>query len=269
MQEILRSIDKSNYAPISIEDCAANWTWARDIPYRDGEQDDYMRERCKLDVYYPKDRKGVPTVVFFHGGGLTGGNKSIREQEKLLGCCFVTANYRLSPRAKCPAYFEDTAAAAAWAKRNAARFNGDPNNIFVTGESAGAYLTAVLATMPKYLGMFGLKPEDFNGYMPISGEMITHFTVRAERGIPNTVQIVDEYAPLSHVRPDLPPFMMVTGQTGLEIDCRPADNKLMRDALLFCGNKTCEYYELPHLSHETVWPAAFPYMLDFIKKYMR
>ena len=36
-----------------------------------------MKERCKLDLYQPTDKKGFATVVWFHGGGLRGGKKSI------------------------------------------------------------------------------------------------------------------------------------------------------------------------------------------------
>lgn len=205
MSAQLPSIDKNTYGAISISDFAEKWTVEKDIPYRDEPMDDYMRQRCKLDVYYPTDRKNVPALVYFHGGGITSGDKTgVIEQYKLLGCAIFSANYRLSPNVKCPEYLRDAAAAAAWVKRNASRFNADPGNIFVTGASAGAYLTSVLCTMPKYLGEFGLTPHDFNGYMPISGEMITHFTIRAERGIDKTVQIVDEYAPLSYVSKDLP-----------------------------------------------------------------
>ena len=40
-------------------------------------------------------------------------------------------------------------------------------------------------------------------------------------------------------------------------------------AMVACGNKTAEYYELPNLTHGTVWTAAFPYMVDFIRKHLR
>ena len=54
-----------------------------DIPYRDGEgTTDYMKERCRLDVYYPLEKKGYSTVVWFHGGGLKAGNRSVPKQLK-------------------------------------------------------------------------------------------------------------------------------------------------------------------------------------------
>ncbi|MGD9329069.1 MAG: hypothetical protein PVH48_08905 [Cyclobacteriaceae bacterium] len=41
-----------------------------DIFYRDASVEpvtDYMKERCVLDIYYPKNKQGFPTVVWFHG----------------------------------------------------------------------------------------------------------------------------------------------------------------------------------------------------------
>ncbi|MBL1213734.1 MAG: hypothetical protein HND52_10295 [Ignavibacteriae bacterium] len=37
------------------------------------KEDDYLNERCRLDLYYPKNRSGYPTVVWFHGDGLKAG----------------------------------------------------------------------------------------------------------------------------------------------------------------------------------------------------
>ena len=72
-----------------------------DISYRTAEeaqQDEYIAERCKLDVYYPENRTDFTTVVWFHGGGITGGNKSIPEKLKEKGIAVVVVNYRLSPK---------------------------------------------------------------------------------------------------------------------------------------------------------------------------
>ncbi|RZK08250.1 MAG: alpha/beta hydrolase, partial [Flavobacterium sp.] len=41
------------------------------------KSDDYIKERCILDIYYPENSKDFPTVVWFHGGGLTQGEKEI------------------------------------------------------------------------------------------------------------------------------------------------------------------------------------------------
>ena len=49
-----------------------------DLNYRIGTNDPYALERCVLDLYLPKN-KDFATVVWFHGGGLTGGKKYIPE----------------------------------------------------------------------------------------------------------------------------------------------------------------------------------------------
>jgi len=55
-----------------------NYTTLENINYYPesvSETDEYIKERCVLDLYYPEEKNGYPTVVWFHGGGLTGGNK--------------------------------------------------------------------------------------------------------------------------------------------------------------------------------------------------
>ena len=56
--------------------CLALAQVARDIPFVSASDDAYRVERCKLDVYAPEGAKDLPVVVWFHGGGLTGGEKT-------------------------------------------------------------------------------------------------------------------------------------------------------------------------------------------------
>ncbi len=66
--------------------------------YGENLSDSYQSERCKLDLYYPNGIKNFPTVVWFHGGGLKAGNKSVPEQLKRKGIAVVAVNYRLYPK---------------------------------------------------------------------------------------------------------------------------------------------------------------------------
>ena len=68
----------------------------KDLSYiPDAEADAYRKERCKLDVYYPAGKKDFPTIVWFHGGGLEGGNKHIPRELMNRGFAVVAVNYRL------------------------------------------------------------------------------------------------------------------------------------------------------------------------------
>ena len=87
--------------------------------------DEYIKNRCVLDIYYPSDLKNFSTIVWFHGGGLTGGEKEIPGALKGKGFAVVGVNYRLSPKVKAPAYIEDAAAAVAWVFKNISNYGGD------------------------------------------------------------------------------------------------------------------------------------------------
>lgn len=51
----------------------------QDISYiTPNDSSSYRKERCKLDLYLPKSQKTFKTLVWFHGGGLTGGEKEIQ-----------------------------------------------------------------------------------------------------------------------------------------------------------------------------------------------
>ena len=90
------------------------YTTTEDILYRSGKLTDYLRERCRVDVYHPKNKKDFSTVVWFHGGGLKAGKRSVPKALQGKGIAVVAVNYRLHPTVKAPAYIEDAAAAVAW-----------------------------------------------------------------------------------------------------------------------------------------------------------
>ena len=61
---------------IAQENAGHGYLIERGLPYHQ-DAGEYAAERCVLDFYYPADIKGFPTVVWFHGGGLEGGQKEI------------------------------------------------------------------------------------------------------------------------------------------------------------------------------------------------
>ncbi|MGF1582604.1 MAG: alpha/beta hydrolase [Gemmataceae bacterium] len=181
----------------------------------------YAKEQCRLDVYYPTDKKNFATVVWFHGGGLKSGKrrgviaKGFADRFTSEGHAVVLVSYRFSPKVKHPVYIEDAAAAVAWTIKNIGKMGGDPKKVFVSGHSAGGYLTAMVGLDEKYLAKHKLSTKDIAGLMPVAGQMVTHSTVRAERGIPKTRPIIDEFAPCYHVRQDAPPCICFAGDNDL------------------------------------------------------
>lgn len=192
--------------------------YTADLSYKVGDAlSEYEKERCKLDLYLPTKVKDFPVVVWFHGGGLTGGGKYGGDTTKVAqtwvkeGIAVASVNYRLSPKVKFPAYVEDAAAAVAWVQKNIAAHGGDAKRVFIGGHSAGAYLSLMLGMDPKYLTAAGVEPGSIAGLIPVSGQTMTHFTVREERGLDKDAVIADEAAPIHFTRADAPPMLLLMG----------------------------------------------------------
>jgi acetyl esterase/lipase len=240
----------------------------KDLLYRTQEEaqtNEYIAERCRLDLYYPADTKGFTTVVWFHGGGITGGSKFTPEKFKEQGIAVIAVNYRLHPKVKCPKYIEDAAAAVAWTFKNIEKYGGDPTKIVVSGHSAGGYLTSMVGLDKKWLAVYGIDANDIAMLIPFSGHTITHMTVRKERGIPDTQPIVDEYAPLYHVRSDAPPLILITGDRELEMLGRYEENAYMWRMMKIAGHTKTKLYELDSFNHGRMASPACEVLLDEIK----
>lgn len=239
------------------------------IPYYNAsinKADGYINERCALDIYYPKNAKGFATIVWFHGGGLTGGSKEIPSALKEQGVAVVGVNYRLYPKVKSPGYIEDAAAAVAWVFNNIKSYGGDPSLIFVSGHSAGGYLASMVGLDKRWLNSHNIEANSIAGLIPFSGHTITHFTVREERGIEGTQAIVDDLAPLYYVRADAPPLLLITGDRELELLGRYEENAYMMRMMKIVGHKETQLYELDGYDHGGMAAPAFPLLLQEVRR---
>lgn len=243
---------------------AASKRVAENVPYYSGtviNNNTYVRERAVLDVYCPESKEGLPTVVWFHGGGLSGGEKSIPEALKAKELCIVAPNYRLYPKVKSPTYIEDAAAAVAWVFNNIEHYGGDSSLIFVSGHSAGGYLASMIGLDKKWLSAHNIDADDIAGLIPFSGHTITHMTVRQERGIGGKQPVVDELAPLYHVRSDAPPLLLITGDREKEMLGRYEENAYMMRMMKIVGHRQTRLLELDGYGHNMTEP-AFPLLIE-------
>jgi len=240
----------------------------KDISYVSGsETDTYRLERCKLDIYYPENKKDFSTIVWFHGGGMEGGNKFIPKELREQGFAVVAVNYRLSPKAKNPAYIEDAAEAVAWVFKNIKKYGGRKDHIFVSGHSAGGYLSLILAMDKKYMAAYGANADSVAAYLPVSGQTVTHFTIRKERGLPDGIPVVDEYAPVNKARKETAPLVLITGDKHLEMAARYEENALLEAVLKSIGNKKVTLYEMQGFDHGQVLGPACCLIADYVKRF--
>jgi acetyl esterase/lipase len=122
-----------------------------------------------LDVYYPKGtEKPLPAIINIHGGGYVYGTK---EENKYYcmdlarrGFTVVNFSYSLAPKAKFPVPVIETNEVMNWVCSNAAGYFIDLNNIFFTGDSAGAQIASqysAIVTNLEYAALFGFNVPDF------------------------------------------------------------------------------------------------------------
>ncbi len=234
----------------------------KDISYYDADfpqtgNREYLQNRCKLDLRTPDGKKGFPTLIWFHGGGITGGSKHYPPGIDSNQIAVATVNYRLSgDKAQCPDYIYDAAAAVAWVLKHIEEYGGDPQMVYVSGHSAGGYLAAMTALAPKYLNSFGADPKQLAAVLPVSGQMTTHFQVLNERRKkdPSTPQILlDEYAPIANASKDAPPMILIVGDTDIEWPARVEENQLLEARLRRnFGDKSVRCLAFPSFNHGTV-----------------
>jgi len=249
---------------------AADYKTDTNIAYRDGStQTEYQREACRLDIYYPTEVAEFPTVVWFHGGGLMAGKREVPEGLKEQGIAVIAVGYRLSPKVKSPAYIEDGAAAVAWTIKNISRYGGSPKRVFVSGHSAGGYLTSMVGLDKRWLAAHQIDADQLAGLIPYSGHTITHFTIRAERGIDGKQPIVDDLAPLYHVRKDAPPLLLITGDRELEMLGRYEETAYLWRMMQVVGHPNTELYELDGYNHRQMAVPAHPLLVQFVKKIVK
>lgn len=239
------------------------------ILYRDSITeilDNYASENCQLDLYYPSNKKDFATVVWFHGGGLSGGKKEIPELLKNQGFAVAGVEYRKNPKVKCPVYIEDAAAAVAWVFNNISSFGGNPEKVFLSGHSAGGYLDLMVGMDKKWLAKHRIDAGRIAGLLPLSPQVITHYKIRKERGIEDTQPVIDEFAPIFHIRKDLPPIVIITGDRKLEMLGRYEENAYFTRMIKLTGHANTKLFELDGFGHSAMKEPGLYLLNDELKK---
>lgn len=243
----------------------AQYNQVNDISYA-ASDNSYAQERCKLDVYYPTKQKDAPVVVWFHGGGIEGGNKYIDEELKNSGLVVVAANYRLLPKASIDECLDDAAAAVAWTFKNIEKYNGSKRKIFIAGHSAGGYLLDIIGLDKKWLAKYGINADEIAGLIPFSGQCITHYNIRKQQGIGPLQATIDQYAPLTYIRPDAPPMVIISGDRELELYGRYEEQAYFWRMLKLVGHLDATLYEMQGYDHGAMPHPAYHILKNHIKR---
>lgn len=115
--------------------------------------------RNRLDIHRKGAPRGAPVLVYVHGGGFIMGDKTspgspfydnIGQWSAQQGYIGVTLTYRLAPANHWPCGPEDMSLAVRWLRANIAAHGGDPEKIFLLGQSAGAVHVAAYTAHTRF-----------------------------------------------------------------------------------------------------------------------
>lgn len=105
-----------------------------------------------LHIYTPESEGELPAVVFIHGGGFIGGSTAAVENPckalaEKAGAVVISVDYRLAPEYPFPAGLTDCFDAVKWVHQHAAEIRVNPQQIAISGDSAGGNLATVCTLM--------------------------------------------------------------------------------------------------------------------------
>lgn len=195
--------------------------------------------RQVLDVYAPVTEKPFPVLIAVSGGGWRQGSKDwiahLGGYFSGQGFGVVTVDHRLYPEFEPQEQAQDIAEAIRWVIAHIADYGGNPEQIFVTGHSAGGHLTMLAALHPDYL-----RPRErahIRGMIPVSAALNveTYFSPDA--------------APLNFIRANLPPFLILTSEGDQAMSRTDAENLTARLAEV---GVPAEYQIIPNTDHFSI-----------------
>lgn len=209
-------------------------------------------ERLLLDLYLPANGPATaatalrPGIVFVHGGGWTGGDKSgwARQAAEMAGRGYVcvSVNYRLAPKHRYPAAVEDVQTAVRWLRAHAAEFRLDPRRVGSMGDSAGGHLASmlgVLDTLDRRVPADAPSSRvncvvDYYGRMDLTLEPVGTGGVNYRPGFigksnEEGLALYQEASPINHIDARTVPFLIVQGTRDQQVE--PAQSEHMMAAL--------------------------------------
>ena len=208
-------------------------------------------------------------VLYIHGGGWVFGSTA---QARLIGPALArqgyvafAIRYRLAPRFPLPAAVHDVKAAVAWVRAHAAEYGADPSFVAAIGGSAGGHLAALLAlTADQPALQPGCEDADtsvdavvaFYGVMDLRravearrNEGLRLLLERAAVKLPfeRASDLYTQLDPLSQIRPDPPPILMVHGLHDRMVHVR--DSNQLCERLRAAGASDVHVLAVPYVAH--------------------
>lgn len=151
------------------------------------------RSDVTLDLFSPEDGDRHPVLIFVHGGGWDSYDKElftpVAMQLLPREMVVVIPDYTLYPDANYVQMAREVADATAWVLENIHEYGGDPDRVYLSGHSAGAHLSGLVAYDSTWLAESGHTPDELRGWIGLSGvyDVAAHEAQRRARGLESPV----------------------------------------------------------------------------------
>ncbi|MBP7623591.1 MAG: alpha/beta hydrolase [Xanthomonadales bacterium] len=192
-----------------------------------------------VDIYRAPDAPDhAPLILFFYGGTWRYGERAwyrfVGESLADHGFVVMIPDYRTAPDVAFPAFVEDAARAAAFARSQAEHYGADPARMVLMGHSAGGHIGALLATDARWLAAVGMKPRDFRAFIGLAGpyDFLPIWNPRMKQVFPDEANGADTQ-PIHFVDGDEPPMLLLRGDQ--DIIVLPRHNEEMAALLRAAG----------------------------------
>ncbi len=178
----------------------------------------------KLDAATPDGPGPFPVLILVHGGGWSGGDKAtdfrfLYDSLNQAKFTWFSINYRLAPKYRWPACYDDVQTAILWVKQHASEYKGEANQIALIGYSAGGHLvfySAVKATdQTRVQAIVGFAPPtDLELDLPQRGGLspsLQNLLDRPHELTDESRKMLHDISSVNFVPPGLPPILIVHG----------------------------------------------------------
>jgi len=222
-----------------------------------------------LDAVIPDGTGPFPILIAFHGGGWSSGTRegdisAVFPPLTKAGYLIFTVEYRLAPAFRWPACFDDVRTSIRWVKAHAADYGGDPDRVALIGYSAGAHLVTLAyveakpdTTVQAVVALAA--PSDLEIDLAIRGGLspsLQNLLDRPHVLTPQARQQLHDMSPVNHVRPGLPPILLLHGTADKSVLYQ---SSLNFQAALQKNHDACDLITLTGAPHAIAkWPQFDP-----------
>lgn len=216
-------------------------------------------QKLFLDAHVPNGTGPFPILIIVHGGGWMAGDKEGDIVPVLApyatNFTWFTINYRLAPKSRWPACFDDLQTAVRWVKQHATEYQGDPDRVALIGYSAGGHLVTLAGTLAAsdvhVQAVVGMAPPtdlvwDNERRGGLSRSMTNLFGYATTNITDKRRVVLKRYSPLTYIKPGLQPFLLVQGSADRTVPYRETTNFM---ASLQAANVPCDMLVITNGQH--------------------